>query len=297
MQFKDTCGFAKAEGLMKRKPRSGVGRRATPRGASRPPPVIVHIPHAATEIPEDVRARFLLSEAVLERELLRMTDRYTDDLFTVPPEVAMVITYAVSRLVVDPERFEDDSMEPMARKGMGVIYTSTSDGRALRPPLSPDEREALLERFYRPHHRRLAEAVNAVLAAHRHCLILDGHSFPSHALPYEDDQRLDRPEICIGTDPEHTPRWLWQAAVEAFEREGFWVAVDRPFSGAIVPAKHYGQALAVQSVMVEINRALYMDELTGDPLATMPEVELRLRRSLRRLIDEHAVHAGERRGA
>jgi N-formylglutamate amidohydrolase len=258
----------------------------------RPPRAIVHVPHAATEIPGDVAARLLLAGPELDRELLAMTDRYTDELFGLPHQLATVIVYPVSRLVVDPERFEVDSQEPMARRGMGVVYTSASDGRQLRVPPSPAEREMLLERFYRPHHRRLADAVNAALAAHGRCLVLDGHSFPSRALPYEDDQRPDRPEICIGTDPFHTPEWLRRAAVDGFEREGFGIAVDRPFTGAIVPAEHFRKTLSVRSVMVEVKRALYMDEGTGDRRTNFHGLRDRLQRGLRWLIAEEAAREG-----
>jgi N-formylglutamate amidohydrolase len=110
---------------------------------------------------------------------------------------------------------------------MGALYTCTSEGRPLRTPPTPGEREELLDRFYRPHHRRLLEAVDVAFAAHSHSLILDAHSFPSRPLPYEECQDPKRPQICIGTDRFHTPGWLEQAAVQSFEAEGFEVSDER----------------------------------------------------------------------
>ncbi len=75
----------------------------------KPPLIVLHIPHARTEIPDDVRASFVVDDAQLERELLLMTDRFTDELFLVPPGVATAVVYPVSRLVCDPERFPDDA--------------------------------------------------------------------------------------------------------------------------------------------------------------------------------------------
>jgi N-formylglutamate deformylase len=43
-------------------------------------PVVLHIPHASMSIPEDVRSTFLLDDAVIERELLVMTDHFTDEI-------------------------------------------------------------------------------------------------------------------------------------------------------------------------------------------------------------------------
>ena len=88
-----------------------------------------------------------------------MTDAYTDELFALAPEAATTVKFPVSRLVLDPERFEDDQQESMASRGMGVIYQRSSLCDPLRRELSGDEREALLTRFYRPHHQALTEAV------------------------------------------------------------------------------------------------------------------------------------------
>ncbi len=86
----------------------------------------------------------LLSDTELEGELLRMTDRYTDTLFDISTIDVRSILFPVSRLLVDPERFEDDD-ELMARIGMGVIYTATSLNGMLRSPPEESERMALLD--------------------------------------------------------------------------------------------------------------------------------------------------------
>ena len=93
-------------------------------GVALPPGVLIlHVPHASTAVPPDVRRRLLLDDAQLAEELRLMTDSYVDEPFALPADSAVTITYPVSRLVCDPERFEDDAREPMSRIGMGVIYT------------------------------------------------------------------------------------------------------------------------------------------------------------------------------
>lgn len=258
--------------------------------ASPSPAVVVHVPHASLVVPRDVGAALLLTSEQLERELLAMTDRYTDELFALPPSVATTVTFPVSRLVVDPERFTDDEREPMARKGMGVIYTKTTSGHPLRRPPSTDEHRNLLARFYDPHHHALTAAVEAALATHETCIVIDGHSFPTHALPYEDDQDPDRPHICIGTDPSHTPFWLRDSAVRAFEEVGWSVAVDRPFAGALVPMRFYQEDLRVRAIMVEVRRDLYMDERSGARLPAFDEVKRSVAHALRRLTTVSAEH-------
>lgn len=247
------------------------------------PALVVHVPHASLAIPDDVAATLLLRGDALARELLAMTDRYTDELFAfAAPEAARVV-FPVSRLVVDPERFERDADEPMAARGMGAVYERTSDGRALREPPSPAARAGLLGRFYRPHHAALEAAVAAALDAHGRCLVLDAHSFPSAPLPYEDDQDPARPDVCIGTDAFHTPARLRDEAVAAFRSEGLVVAVDRPFAGALVPAAHFRREPRVAALMIELNRRLYMHEATGARSADFDAIAHVLRRAILRL--------------
>ena len=109
------------------------------------------------------------------------TVRYTDELFDSLPGVA--VTFPVSRLVVDVERFEDDHFEPMSSRGMGVLYYQTHDQRPLRRPLAEEERRLLLDQFYRPHHRALETAVETALLTQGGAMLIDCHSFPSRALP------------------------------------------------------------------------------------------------------------------
>ncbi len=231
-----------------------------------PPWVILHIPHDSSVIPSDLRPQFLVSDAELKLELQRMTDHFTLALFAEPHGDATVVRAPVSRLVVDVERFPDDAAEPMAARGMGAIYQVTSHLTPLRRSLSPVERDALMLAWYHSHHNRLEAAVTTLVERYGRCLIIDCHSFPGTALPYENaDPVIERPDICIGSDPYHTSRTLEQAFVEAFGRDGWHVAVNDPFAGALVPASRYRVDPRVTAVMVEVNRDLYLDRKSSEP--------------------------------
>jgi N-formylglutamate amidohydrolase len=225
--------------------------------------VIFHVPHDSTWIPDNLRDQFLLDDIALNEELLRMTDHFTRELFTAGVPGHQVVRSPVSRLVVDVERFEDDDQEPMSRLGMGMIYTHKSDLRFLRRSLHQHERESLIQAWYRPHHDRLTRVTEAALRKYRRALLIDCHSFPSRPLPYEPDQRQDRPQICIGTDPFHTPADLITSLLNSFESAGLITQLDAPFSGALAPARYYCTEKRVVSIMIEVNRSLYMNEGTG----------------------------------
>jgi hypothetical protein len=73
-------------------------------------PVVLHVPHGGTLVPQHLRSTFLLSEEELLREVELMADLRTDQIaneaisaLEVQPSVFM---NNLSRLVVDPERFD-----------------------------------------------------------------------------------------------------------------------------------------------------------------------------------------------
>ena len=259
-----------------------------PSGATSPenrlPWVILHLPHDSTDIPERVRDQFILTDAELARELLLMTDMHTGSLFEGAFVDGHVVRSPVSRLVLDVERFEDDHLEVMSSKGMGAIYTCTSHGHPLRRELSATEKNSLLADFYRPHHKCLTEATVKALKQFDKAFILDAHSFPSKPLPYHFDQNVDRPDICIGTDSFHTPAYLQDAFLSAFSQAGFHVRLNAPYSGALVPSSFYQCDPRVSSIMVEVNRSIYMDESTGERLPTFDAAATRIRDCCRNAI-------------
>ena len=214
---------------------------------------LIHIPHASVSIPLDCRSAFLSDPS---DELLPMTDWFADELFDLP---AQKLIFPVSRLVCDAERFRDDRLEEMSRCGMGACYTHGHDGRPLRI-LTPMQREAILHQWYDLHHAQMEHLVSERLCRFGRCTIVDGHSFSPFPLPYEPDQTLERPDICIGTDVFHTPPSLTETLCEVFRRKGYSVAVDRPYAGTIVPLRYYRKDARVRSVMIEINRSLYLTD-------------------------------------
>jgi len=239
--------------------------------------MILHIPHSSTYIPSKLREQFMLSDDELASELLVMTDAYTDELFARPDYESIVFPF--SRLLVDVERFSDNEDEPMSKVGMGMVYNKTSYGRNLRRQLSSAERTTL-KGYYDKHHRLLTDSVTKELQTTGRALIIDCHSFPNKPMPCNSDQATPRPDICIGTDLFHTPEALTDAAASYFRDSGFSVGINTPFSGSIVPMEFYGSNPHVHSIMIEVNRSLYMNEITGSKLNSLGIIQDKLHKLL-----------------
>jgi N-formylglutamate deformylase len=255
-------------------------------------PVILHVPHASRRIPESARERILLDDPALATELDRMTDTDTDLLAAqaalAAGERPWIFENLVSRLVVDPERFPDEREEMLAA-GMGAVYTRTSYGEALRLEDAAYTRSLLAE-FFDPYAQAMTDLVENRLAEAGRAVIIDVHSYPSRALPYELHGADARPPVCLGTDAFHTPGELVDAARAAFGECGE-IALNSPFSGCYVPLRHYGANREVSALMIELRRDGYLIEPAGPRTAGFAG----LVRALAALIDRATVPAGRGR--
>lgn len=221
--------------------------------------IILHIPHSSTKIP--LKEGYLLSDEFLEKEILKLTDWFTEDLFASTEDEMIVAPF--SRIFCDVERFSDDKQEVMAQFGMGVLYEKSDEGEKIRK-ISPELREKILSNYYWEHHHQLNKTVNEQLKLYQKAIIIDCHSYPNIPLKRDLDKNPQRPDFNIGTDPFHTPQKLIDISVSFFENLGYSVGVDWPYKGSIVPLEHYQKNKNVQSIMLEINRALYLNEPTNE---------------------------------
>ncbi|MFC9123006.1 N-formylglutamate amidohydrolase, partial [Streptomyces sp. NPDC057067] len=133
-------------------------------------------------------------------------------------------------------------------------------GRALLrggSPASPP-----LSRYSHPSPWAISAAVDGRLAATGRAVVIDVHSYPATALPYELHGTGPRPPVCLGTDGFHTPPGLPALAEAAFAGFG-GIGLNSPFPGTYVPLKHYRTDRRVTALMIEIRRDLYMTEPGG----------------------------------
>ena len=237
--------------------------------------LILHIPHASTHIPN--RKGYLVSNEVLNAELQKLTDWYTDELFNNATDKAVIAPF--SRVFCDVERFTDDSLEPMAKYGMGVLYEKTDEGKPMRH-VSAALRFEVVEKCYKVHHQGLTEAVERQLIQHNSALLIDCHSFPDAPLQRDIDQHPQRPDFNLGTDAFHTSPELANHAKQFFIERGFTVEINRPYAGTLVPLRWYNNDKRVNSLMLEVNRRLYLENGTNEKSSYFNRVQMTVQQFL-----------------
>jgi N-formylglutamate deformylase len=221
--------------------------------------LVLHLPHSSAVIPDF--EGYVSTEDAIQQEIIKLTDWYTDDLFD--SELDDKIIAPFSRIFCDVERFADDELEIMSKFGMGVLYEKFDNGNQLRN-VTPKLKSDVLKGYYWNHHNRLNTAVKNHLEQTKSCLILDCHSFPSYPFSCSLVQDHNTPDFNIGTDSYHTPPNLIEASQEFFKSRGLSLGIDTPYSGSIVPMEYYQKDSRVSSIMLEVNRRMYLNEPTNE---------------------------------
>jgi N-formylglutamate amidohydrolase len=223
-------------------------------------PIIMHIPHSSLSIPSEDQVNFCISPENLRIQVDKLNDHFTDELFNSDLTNVKPLIFPVNRFLVDVERFENDEYEPMSLKGMGATYTHDTNGNRFRSDLNHEYREELLNKYYRPHHSQLNKLSEQAIKTFGKVLIVDAHSFPDIPLHCDNSQSYPRPDVCLGTDSFHTPDWITKLVKNHFEKNSFTVEINNPYAGTMVPLNFYKKEKRLHSIMIEINRRLYLDD-------------------------------------
>ena len=217
-------------------------------------PYLIHLPHCGTVIPDEYIGDYFLSKNKLEENITQYADLYTDELYKPLLDRFGGVTNKFSRLFVDPERFFDDTRERMAQFGLGWFYENSILEKI---PLRDVNNKDSVAKYYKEHHEDLNNKTQEKLDLYGKCTIIDCHSFSNERYWFH-DQNLELPDICIGYDEEHADMELVQILKEEFN--AYNVSINTPYSGSIVPSRFYKKNKNVKSVMIEINKKLYLDD-------------------------------------
>jgi N-formylglutamate amidohydrolase len=94
-----------------------------------------------------------------------------------------------------------------------------------------------------------------------HSLLVDCHSFPSDMCDVD---------VCIGVnnDWSRPTDFVIDLVTEVFKQSGYSVMVNHPYSNAIAPQTDF----VYNSIMIEINKRIYMNEQTLELLDSASKV-------------------------
>lgn len=216
--------------------------------------IIFNVPHNEIKIPEFAISDYNLKEKDLMNESKNIADYKVFDIFKNEIAKHSYVKFNYSRLFLDIERFWDDDVESMSRVGMGAIYTNSWNFKNIRNIDNDKEKE--IKKIYDNYHKTFSQIVTKLQKKFSEKVwIIDFHSFPGKVRWYDSDDDNERPEICIGINNLEDEKKMAEKVKKTFEKNGFRVKINSPFSGSIYPIGNQ-----VNSLMIEINRKLYLDD-------------------------------------
>ncbi|MFC3226803.1 N-formylglutamate amidohydrolase [Marinibaculum pumilum] len=259
-------------------------------------PVVVSSPHSGRDYPAEFVA---LSR--LDRDTLRRSeDSFVEELFGDAPVAGAPLLQALfPRAYCDPNReayeldptmFADalpdyvNTRSPRVAGGLGTIARVVSVGHEIHSrKLTFAEALERIESCWRPYHEALSALLSGTLDRFGHAILLDCHSMPSVGGWGDRDRGRHRPDVVLGNrHGTACAETVIDTAATILDAAGLRVVRNVPYAGGF-NTQHYGRpAQGVHALQVEINRALYMDELRFERTADFA----RLRAVMDRLVRE-----------
>jgi N-formylglutamate amidohydrolase len=152
--------------------------------------------------------------------------------------------------------------------GLGAIARVAAEGREIYArKLTFAEAQVRIETGHQPYHAALTVLIDEAVAAHGFCILIDWHSMPSAAARQPVTARNGKGcDIVLGDRFGAACAPILTLTVEReLEAMGYAVARNTPYAGGYT-TEHYGRPRAkVHALQIEINRALYLDEMTLEP--------------------------------
>jgi N-formylglutamate amidohydrolase len=228
-----------------------------PRGSL---PVLLSIPHAG----RNYNASVIANAAQGRRSLETLEDPLVDRLAWRAIGAGLgAVVQLVPRAVIDCNRDEHEvdpgaiagispaPVGPRARYGLGLIPSRTHRHGALwRRPIEPDELTRRVAEIHRPYHDALTVALDALLMRFGEVLLIDCHSMPS---------RHGQADIVIGDrHGSSAAGWITDEAARLVRQAGCSVALNDPYAGGAIVARHGRPKDGVHAIQLEIDRSTYL---------------------------------------
>lgn len=262
-------------------------------------PLVVDSPHSWLEWPAS-------TPTIAPASALRRTcDAFVDAIWVEATRGrAPVLAARFHRAWIDANRALDDidpallagpwpdTLRPTVKseRGQGLVWRDAQPGVPLyAAPLAPQEVRRRIEAHHEPYRKELLRLHKAALENRGWVCHVNAHSMKSVGNGMNDDNGQPRPDIVLSDrDGASADPRLVQAMAVSLRAQGLEVQINYPYRGGDILRAFGDPARGCHSLQVEINRSLYMDEVTVAPHAGYP----RLVEALRHTVDELSADLG-----
>lgn len=250
-------------------------------------PFVLCSPHSGRVYP----AHFLAQSRLDPHTLRKSEDSYVDTLFQHVSRIgAPLIAAEFPRAYLDlnreayeldPELFAEplpdyaNTQSVRVVGGLGTIARIVADGEEIyQGPLQLAAAIERIEHLYKPFHAALGGLIAETRQRFGYAILIDCHSMPSaSSVP----GGAPRPDFVLGDRfGASCDSRLTRFMRDVLTGLGYEVQLNRPYAGGFI-TEHYGRPTQqVHAVQIEINRGLYLDEVSMMPTAGFVELERHL---------------------
>ncbi len=232
-------------------------------------PVLITVPHSGSYYPE------LFKKYIkLDLDKIREIEDFQSDkiLKLLKKESVDILIAKCSRAVVDLNRSRksiDNDMfneiviidQPDEKKmisyGLGVFPKIINNKSIFKIKLPVSYSKKMLEEYYDPFHKSLSKQLGFLLKKFGFCYHFDLHTMPLRALKHF----KVKPDIVLGNNfGKSSSENLISYIKNRFEKFGLKVEINNPYAGGFITRKYGNPLVGIETVQIEINRSLYMDE-------------------------------------
>ncbi|MGV8928440.1 MAG: N-formylglutamate amidohydrolase [Brevundimonas sp.] len=231
-------------------------------------------PHSGTLYPPRIGTDPTLSEASLRSAEDALVDRL---IASGVDHGATVVVARLGRAWVDLNRDPADldpvliegvhgaGVSPRVAAGYGVIPRLTGDGTPLyNRRLTLTEAKGRIAMTHTPYHEALAQEMQTARDRHGEAVLVDWHSMPARATLGAGGAR--GPDVVLGDrHGSSCTAALTRRLRRAFEARGWRVALNQPYAGGWTTQAWGRPAEGFHAIQIELNRALYFDEVARTP--------------------------------
>ncbi|MDC7744867.1 N-formylglutamate amidohydrolase [Rhizobium binxianense] len=268
-------------------------------------PFVYNSPHSGRIYPPEFIAQSRLEGIAIRRS----EDHYVDELFGSAVALGaplLAANFPRAYLDVNREPYEldprmfDGLLPPYANVnslrvagGLGTIPRIVAENMEIYARRLPVQ-EGLdrVEAVYKPYHATLRRLIARTHVQFGFGVLIDCHSMPGNVRVAGS---AARPDFIIGDRyGTSASAELSRAAIAILEEMGFAAIRNKPYAGGFI-TEHYGRpSRGLHALQIEVNRAIYVDEVTLDKRADFAAVADAVTAFMQQMADYVEKFSGDR---
>lgn len=234
-----------------------------------PVPVMIDVSRSGREYPEEFRSNVPFT--VLHDNV----SMYVDQLWGKAPEYGATMLYASfpsfwidanrNELDIDAELIEGEWPVPLqptvSKRGLGLLKAKSRYGEPVHErKLTVAEVMERIENYHRPYYAELSQNIARLKSAYGFVYHLSCHCMSAVGAPTHPDPGKQRADFCLGdVGGKTSSREFIELVRGTIESLGYSCTINDPYNGGELNTRFGAPQEGIDSIMVEINKKLFMD--------------------------------------